>query len=710
MISSLANFLMLILYRGGFPIRVWWIILMYTMGSVAVARIAIEQSRSYSIGYAAALAAAALAVISQFIGNIIASAILLGLIAYLADRIVHDCTLIDDAVDSSGQGLVDAGQEYVQQQMQLDDESQTESPAAKNRKADQPGRTVMYLALAAIPLFGIGQFLMKSDPATWSAAVQFLALYLFSSLSLLVTTSFLGLRRYLRQRQVDMPRDVSVAWLAGGLMIIGVILSAAYLAPLPGSALASFEVPDFLSSDKQHTASQYGWGNEAAEKTTAGAATTDNDPNQDGKEIESIRPQEGAPPGDSGDGKQQQGPAGKQTGGKQSGGSDDSGGQQKSDSKSQSSSQDGKQQASGANQNQSKSQQQQSKSSQQSQSQQQSQQDQSQAKPSQSQQQSNPQDQGQTPQPGQSDQAQQSRQSSQDSDAQQDAKRDQANQSQPKQSSQQSQNQDAKGQSSERSDKRPDDSQQSRSPEDSQSQQQSDSPQDQQPTQQSESDQQTDQQAQQEHQNESQSQDRRQQTSSERPQPESSEQSSVNQGDPGSSGSDVASSIGQMLASIGGLLRYLIMAVLIAVIVAYLWIYREAILLWWKQLFQREVAAEADDLSDLGIESDPGAPPRAFASFQNPIGREQDPRRVVVITFQAFEAWAREKGHRRGRQETPSEFVRRIADQVPPQAAQIVEAYNRIVYGRGKATSSDIEAAKQMWQAMENNIPATQLV
>ncbi len=78
----------------------------------------------------------------------------------------------------------------------------------------------MYLALAALPLFGLGQFFLRNDADTWNHAQRLLAFYLFSSLSLLVTTSFLGLRRYLRQRRVDMPVDVSIAWLFGGLAMI----------------------------------------------------------------------------------------------------------------------------------------------------------------------------------------------------------------------------------------------------------------------------------------------------------------------------------------------------------------------------------------------------------------------------------------------------------------------------------------------------------
>ena len=46
MISSLANFLVLVLYRGGFPERVSWTLLMFTLGAVGIARVAIERDKT----------------------------------------------------------------------------------------------------------------------------------------------------------------------------------------------------------------------------------------------------------------------------------------------------------------------------------------------------------------------------------------------------------------------------------------------------------------------------------------------------------------------------------------------------------------------------------------------------------------------------------------------------------------------------------------
>ncbi|MCG8652968.1 MAG: hypothetical protein MI861_24215, partial [Pirellulales bacterium] len=339
MISSLANFLMLILYHGGNPQRVAWTMLMFTMGAVCIARIAIEQDRVYSLGYAGALGLITFLVMIQFVGSPLFCAFILIMIGYLADRIVHDCTLIDDSVDASGQGLIDSGRLFVKAQLEPRTDGEQDVPVKTTRgnRRNQPGRTVMFLALGALPLFGLGQFFLREDTQTWHRALFLLAIYLFSSLSLLVTTSFLGLRRYLRQRQADMPADVSIAWLVGGGAMIAAILLIAYLAPLPGQMLASIELPNFLDSPDDLSASRFGWGDEAASQSNPDAATTQNDPQQENKEVHSTSPQEGAPPGDAGDGNRDDGPAGQRQGNQnasQSGGSDqgDSKGQSQSQS------------------------------------------------------------------------------------------------------------------------------------------------------------------------------------------------------------------------------------------------------------------------------------------------------------------------------------------------------------------------------------------
>jgi hypothetical protein len=54
---------------------------------------------------------------------------------------------------------------------------------------------------------------------------KLLFVYVAAALGLLLTTSFLGLRRYLRQRHIEMPSQMAGAWLGtGAIMIVGLLL------------------------------------------------------------------------------------------------------------------------------------------------------------------------------------------------------------------------------------------------------------------------------------------------------------------------------------------------------------------------------------------------------------------------------------------------------------------------------------------------------
>ena len=156
---------------------------------------------------------------------------------------------------------------------------------------------------------------------------------------------------------------------------------------------------------------------------------------------------------------------------------------------------------------------------------------------------------------------------------------------------------------------------------------------------------------------------------------------------------------------LGSLIKAVIFIALAGIVVAFVWINRHLIGQWWDKLFGGGRDIEPADSFEDFVDSITRVPPRAFTSFVNPIGKESDPRRVVLITFQAFEAWTREHGMPRGKDETPSEFAKRISQsspQISKPASQVIEAYNRIVYGRGSATENDLNAATRVWQLMKS--------
>ncbi len=261
MICCLVFFLIIITCRGEFTIRLMYLLGLYTFASVLVARIAIERSRAVSSAYMGVLGAATLLVVMQFVQfpGILAVLSLpltiafLVLIGFLADRITFDCTLIDDREDSSGVGLL--------QSLGVIDNPRKKSTQRKRRH--NPGVWVLYFALLAIPLFGLGQLAIPaSETESRRAAYWFLFGYLFFSLGLLVSTSFLGLRRYLRQRKVEMPLSLNMIWIGGGIVGVAVVLSIVSLLPLPSGSQGLLDIPFRIETKTSLRPSLGGWGRE----------------------------------------------------------------------------------------------------------------------------------------------------------------------------------------------------------------------------------------------------------------------------------------------------------------------------------------------------------------------------------------------------------------------------------------------------------------
>ncbi|MEO9930307.1 DUF4129 domain-containing protein [Rhodopirellula bahusiensis] len=647
MLFSLASFLCTVLYSGNYSGALVWTMLMYSMGATAVARITIENDRQYSSLYAIALGIATLFVLIRYVGDPIFSIGIVWVVGYLADKIVHDCTIVDDSVDSSGQGLVDSGLSFLKlrrkQKQQADipssnvagEEGNTPKRKSKRSSKDpaaghQPGRTVLWLALGALPLFGLGQFFLSGDSKSWNLARILLTLYLFSALSLLVVTSFLNLRRYLRQRQTEMPLDATVAWLAGGIVIIGLILMIAYIAPLPGKAVASMKVPEFLNNRSPLSASEYGWGDEGAEISDENDAQS-SETSPDGSPSGETKP--GAKAGGQ-KGNREDGPAGSDPGGKKQGKGQDPGGDQpaggkKSESsKNQSTSNDSK---NSGNQQQQKFEQQ--------------------GKASQN---DSPQSKGESA--SQSDQSSESNSEpskSSNGDSQSGDQDDSNTPSESPEENQSPENQSAEDQSSQQS---------------KQNDEQSSPPSD--------------------NQNQNANQQKEPLSARTKPPP------------------DRSPSLSGVFNTMASMLKWLILLGLLAFIAFFVVRNLDAILAWWDSLFADDDREPSEQQPSTKKKLEPETPPRPFASFRNPVG-DPDPRRVVVVTFQALEAWCREQGVERSPDETPSEFVRRVAVQFPTlgqSAVQVVDAYNRIVYGRAAAAKDDVEAASSVWQVFAGGI------
>jgi hypothetical protein len=245
LVHSVCFFLVEVFYRGEGAGGVRWVLFWFILAVVLITRIGIEQGEAQAIGYGLALTFAVGVDLLVAQSNFVFAAVLLGIVWFTAHKLTSNCTLIDDEADASGQGLLQSLWRLPRLMKKIPPVAEKSAapplpfppvPAKKKNKSQKPGVWLLYYSLAAVPVFGLGQTLLPSgDLAARHQAFVYLFFYLAAALGLFVTTSFLGLRRYLRQRYVTMPGNIACGWILTGAVAVAVVLGLSLLLPRPGA-------------------------------------------------------------------------------------------------------------------------------------------------------------------------------------------------------------------------------------------------------------------------------------------------------------------------------------------------------------------------------------------------------------------------------------------------------------------------------------------
>jgi hypothetical protein len=296
LVGSLVFFLVEVLLGPNYPGQLLWILFFAVFGAVLVSRISMSTDIADRAGmyglilgvlvwialkvYVKYPPESQLAALDWFVNMV-----LIVITWWSAHRLTRDSTLIDDNVDASGAGLLQvAGLENnpANEQDRIDEErkERKRDPAGLdgwfarfrryraqvNKRPHAPGVWVVYFSLAALPLFGVGQSLIPSADVERRRYVFWLmGVYVASGLGLLLTTSFLNLRRYLRQRNLHMPIPMTGVWLTGGLLIIVALLSLGALIPRPSPEYALVDLGALVGAKEQEgsrNAQGKGWATE----------------------------------------------------------------------------------------------------------------------------------------------------------------------------------------------------------------------------------------------------------------------------------------------------------------------------------------------------------------------------------------------------------------------------------------------------------------
>src|SRR4051812_7663980 len=289
LVGSLVFYLIAVFYEGEYQIRLTYAFAWFVFAAVLIARIAIEMGSERAAMFALPLAGAMYLFLIKFVEHPspfshLINLALMGVVWWCAHRLTWDSTVIDDDEDASGEGLMQrigvdgpetSGAEKKPSKSaarrpsanELFESADSEEGSAGWQKLKRlflpgkgphtPGQSVLYFSLAALPLFGVGQYWIPVTD-TWRRRYAFflLLVYVASALSLLVTTSFLNLRRYLRQRHVEMPLSIAGTWVGVGAVLIAIVMMLAMLVPRPAAEVAISRPPWQVTSPGGMSASR----------------------------------------------------------------------------------------------------------------------------------------------------------------------------------------------------------------------------------------------------------------------------------------------------------------------------------------------------------------------------------------------------------------------------------------------------------------------
>ncbi|MHB1425859.1 MAG: DUF4129 domain-containing protein [Gemmataceae bacterium] len=265
LVASLVFFLINVLYVGEYVERMRWILFFFVFGAVLIARMTMhDDTSSRAALYGVPLGFLTWMGMQMFVeypeeGGIRALSFLINggllvLIWWCAHRLTWDCTNIDEQTDMNAEGLLQAAG--------FEERSGTAPPVVEanppssetwwqrwqryRRQRDKKrtlGVWIVYFSLAALPLFGLGQALIPAeDVERRSASFWLMIVYVGCGLSLLLTTCFLSLRRYLRQRRLQMPRAMTGMWLSVGAGLIAALLVLGAVLPRPNAEYSLFSL------------------------------------------------------------------------------------------------------------------------------------------------------------------------------------------------------------------------------------------------------------------------------------------------------------------------------------------------------------------------------------------------------------------------------------------------------------------------------------
>lgn len=249
------------------PLR--WVVFWFLLACIGIARIRTKYGGAAIAGYYSALLAGAIAlfvwVYTDRAGAFHASAehgravalifnwALVAVVWWAASAVTREATL-EENVETQLEGglwtLIADEWQYPDAEDRAPDE---EIDHAKVRPR-HPGRLVLWVSLAALVLFAVGQRSIGDEGQHAEIAFACMAAYVLFALLLLALTNLSALRMQVRRRGISLAPAVTPAWIvASALVVLGIIFFSFSLAPRFGTEAHEriAAVPEWLADARE---------------------------------------------------------------------------------------------------------------------------------------------------------------------------------------------------------------------------------------------------------------------------------------------------------------------------------------------------------------------------------------------------------------------------------------------------------------------------
>jgi len=246
------------------PLR--WVVFWFLLACIGITRIRTKYGGAAIAGYYTAMLAGAIALFvwvytgraGAFYGGanegghwqaLLFNWALVGVVWWAAHAVTREATLEENVRSQLEGGLWTLLADEWQYPDPEDREPDEDVDQAKVRPR-HPGRLVLWVSLAALLLFAVGQRTIGGEGQHARVAFWCMSAYLLFALLLLALTNLSALRMQVRRRGISLAPAVTPAWIVtSAILVVAIVIFSARMprSPTPAGETRIVQVPEWLS-------------------------------------------------------------------------------------------------------------------------------------------------------------------------------------------------------------------------------------------------------------------------------------------------------------------------------------------------------------------------------------------------------------------------------------------------------------------------------